>query len=110
MAKSISPRLVSVLPVLSPAARRLVVSCAVNSTWPSPATGVCVETAPPEQPSHPLCVSELPVTITPAAFVHTTSYVEEPDPAGVKVAVYVVSVDGVLIVCVAPPPSDHDDH
>ena len=66
-AKSMSERVCPESPLLSPPARVLFVSVAVNSTNPSPQTIRPAETAPAVQPALPVFVSVRPMTVTPAS-------------------------------------------
>src|SRR5947208_12310981 len=70
-----SPEVVFVLPLPSPATRRVVVADAVNSMKPSPEVMVWEDTAPASwQPSQPAVLrSELPSTVTLTSWVQRTA-------------------------------------
>src|SRR5438874_314546 len=70
-----SADVVSVLAWLSPAARMVVVSDAVNSRKPSPEVMLCEDTAPASsQPSQPAVLrSELPSAVTLTSCVQRTA-------------------------------------
>src|SRR5947208_13716275 len=74
MAKRISLLFTPGVPLRKPISRRLLVSEAVNSTYPSPALICCSETAPASaQPSQPeIFVSELQMDVTSRRLLQTT--------------------------------------
>ena len=95
-----SSQLLFVFPFDSPSIRYVVVSDAVNSTYPSPDAICCVEIAPAlPHPVTAVFVSEFPLALTPTSDVHTTACA----PAGgVAVSSFVIVPTPCASAIVAP--------
>jgi len=82
--------------LLSPSTRSVLVSLAVNSTYPSPDRRAVVEDAPAFHPAAAVLVMVFAETVTPTAFVHTTFWAGGPTIVPVPCALAMVAPAGVL--------------
>src|SRR5258708_40082825 len=80
--------------LLSPSTRSVLVSLAVNSTYPSPDRRAVVEDAPAFHPAAAVLVMVFAEAVTPTAFVHTTFWAGGPPIGPGPCAVAMVAAAG----------------